>query len=620
MSAPLDQDMYAVAEAHQPSVFDSGVVEKAAVAKEHDIASSLPDEDGREPTEDEMNTLRRVSGKIPWTAMTVTFVEFCERFSYYGTTAVFVNFIQQPRPFSSRTGAIVESSLCYDAPGWSKDACLQAGGLGQDQQVATGLTTFNQFWAYIMPLVGGYAADTYLGRYLTIQYSIAFAILGHIILICSSIPTVMDNPKGALGCFVAGLIMMGVGTGGFKANISPLLAEQIPQTRPIVKTLKSGERVIVDPQVTYSRIYLYFYMMINAGSLSGGIGMVYAEKYIGFWLSYALPTFMFFLAPIVLIVYKKKYVLAPPTESVLSKSFKALKLASKGCWSVNPAQTYRNFQRDDFWDRIKPSHLGSSAPAFLEGVDDVWIDQVARGFNACKVFFWMPLYWLAYNQMVNNLTSQSATLQLNGVPNDLINNLNPLTLVLFIPIIDKFVYPAIRKTGFQFTPIKRIAWGFFVASAAMVSSAVLQYYIYKLSPCPRTEVNSSAACKAPINVWVQAVPYCLVAFSEIFASVTSLEYAFTKAPGNMRGLVMGVNLVQNAFSAALGQALVPLAEDPLLIWNYTIVAVLAFVGGIGFWLTWRDLDAREDELNMIEESTYKGRTPITESERDHEHS
>lgn len=32
----------------------------------------------------------------------------------------------------------------------------------------------------------------------------------------------------------------------------------------------------------------------------------------------------------------------------------------------------------------------------------------------------------------------------------------------------------------------------------------------------------------------------------------------------MRGLVMGVNLLMTAFSAALGQALTPLSDDPLL--------------------------------------------------------
>ena len=41
------------------------------------------------PTEEEMQTLRRISGKIPWTAWTIAFVELCERFSWYGTTGKF---------------------------------------------------------------------------------------------------------------------------------------------------------------------------------------------------------------------------------------------------------------------------------------------------------------------------------------------------------------------------------------------------------------------------------------------------------------------------------------------------------------------------------------------------
>jgi POT family proton-dependent oligopeptide transporter len=42
------------------------------------------DLEGEEPTMEELQTLRRVSGKIPWTAFTIAFVELCERFGYYG--------------------------------------------------------------------------------------------------------------------------------------------------------------------------------------------------------------------------------------------------------------------------------------------------------------------------------------------------------------------------------------------------------------------------------------------------------------------------------------------------------------------------------------------------------
>lgn len=42
------------------------------------------DLEGEEPTAEELKTLPRVSGKIPWTAFTIAFVELCERFGYYG--------------------------------------------------------------------------------------------------------------------------------------------------------------------------------------------------------------------------------------------------------------------------------------------------------------------------------------------------------------------------------------------------------------------------------------------------------------------------------------------------------------------------------------------------------
>jgi proton-dependent oligopeptide transporter, POT family len=48
-----------------------------------DAASDITDV---EPSEEDLRSLRRVSGKIPWIAYTIAFVELCERFSYYGTT------------------------------------------------------------------------------------------------------------------------------------------------------------------------------------------------------------------------------------------------------------------------------------------------------------------------------------------------------------------------------------------------------------------------------------------------------------------------------------------------------------------------------------------------------
>lgn len=162
--------------------------------------------------------------------------------------------------------------------------------------------------------------------------------------------------------------------------------------------------------------------------------------------------------------------------------------------------------------------------------------------------------------------------------------------------MDTVVYPFLRKRGIRFTPFKKICAGFIVASFSMVWASVLQYYVYKTSGYYD---NPSDDYRSPINVWAVTGVYILIATSEIFASVTTLEYAFTKAPKNMRSLVMAVQLFTTAFSAAIAQAFTPLTLDPLVVWNYGIVAIISFITGILFWFAYRKMDKEEDQLNML---------------------
>lgn len=83
-------------------------------------------------------------------------------------------------------------------------------------------------------------------------------MLGLVILTCTSIPSSIAN-GGAFPGYVVAIIIIGLGTGGIKSNVAPLVAEQYQTRSPYVKTLKSGERVIVSPQATYQKIFLYFY-------------------------------------------------------------------------------------------------------------------------------------------------------------------------------------------------------------------------------------------------------------------------------------------------------------------------------------------------------------------------
>ena len=56
--------------------------------------------EGDEPTEEELATLRKVADHLPWSAFIVALVELCERFTYYGLSGPFQNYIQY-RPYDT---------------------------------------------------------------------------------------------------------------------------------------------------------------------------------------------------------------------------------------------------------------------------------------------------------------------------------------------------------------------------------------------------------------------------------------------------------------------------------------------------------------------------------------
>ncbi|CAI6332293.1 unnamed protein product [Periconia digitata] len=546
------------------------------------------------PTQEELQTLRRVYGKIDSLIYIIGFIEMCERFAYYGTTAAFVNFLQQDLP---------EKGPFPKAGAAGTDG--QAGALGKGQRTMSALLLFNAFWAYVMPLIGGWIADEHWGRFKTINVATALAIVGHILIIVAAIPAVIAKSNGALGTFVVGLLLLGTGVGFFKCNISPFIAEQYEAThpKPFIRVEPNGERVIVDPGLTITRVYMRYYQLINVGSMAGSISMVYAEKYIGFWLSFTLPTILFLTCPIILVVCRKRYVRRAPAGSALSKAVKLYGLAMKGQWSINPVATWRNLRSPERWESIKPSKI-QNRPTWMT-FDDAWVEEVHRGIKACYVFLWYPVFWLPYGQLNGNLVSQAATLKLNGVPNDVVNNLNPLTLIIFIPIFDHFLYPALARVGFRMSPIRKITAAFVCSTTAMAITAIIQHSIYTQSPCGKYASDEACQETPPnISVWVQTPVYMLIAFSDIFASITGLEYAFNKAPKNMRSVVTGVFWFTNAFSSALGQAFVPLAGDPLLVWLYTVIAIISFVGGVAFWWSFRELNHEDDDLDALPEGEY----------------
>ena len=219
----------------------------------------------------------------------------------------------------------------------------------------------------VTPILGAIIADQYLGRYKTIVIFCGVYWVGLLILWTTALPASLNAGAG-IGGYATAIVVIGFGTGGIKSNIAPLIADQYQRHKMAIKIQRSGERTIIDPAITFQRIYMMFYACINIGCLSL-LATPFMEQYKGFWTAFLMCFCMFCVAIAVLIYCKGKYINRPPQGAVITDSFKAigLMIASR---NTNAA---------------KPSWRAQNGKTKVVPWNDHFVDELKRALMACKV-------------------------------------------------------------------------------------------------------------------------------------------------------------------------------------------------------------------------------------------
>ncbi|KAK5991705.1 MFS-type transporter ucsM [Cladobotryum mycophilum] len=545
--------------------------------KLHDVKLDRSEtEDGGEPTEEEKTALRKVAGSIPIVSWVLCIAELAERASYYGVSQVFNDFMQFPLPANGPgSGAVPKSN-----PNG------HAGALNQGLQFASAFGLLFTFLAYVFPILGAYIADTHLGRFKTILLGVTIGGVAHVIMIGGAAPAVLRAGNG-LAPFVISFFLLAIGAGIFKPNVAPTVLDQYTNQRQVIKTLKSGERVIIDPERTIQRVMLIFYAMINVGAFFA-IATTYTEKYVGFWLSFLLPGIVYIFLPFLLLAVYKKLVLKKPNGSELANFVKII-------WTALTRNRFRVWAKD-FWDVALPSKLAE------RGIQAAWTDRavldVKRTFGACMLFLYFPIYTINDGGVGAVQSNQGAAMTNNGTPTDLLGNFNPLVIIVVSPILSYGLFPLLARYGIKFGPIRRMTFGFTLAAISGVIGALVQWRIYKTSPCG----YHASTCDdvSPLNIWWQIPNVALGAISELFCTVTAYELAYARSPPHLKAVVMSLFLFNTALSSALGEILIPAIRDPHLIWAWAGPAIALFVQTAIFWVRHHKLD---DEIYMLEQDT-----------------
>lgn len=169
--------------------------------------------------------------------------------------------------------------------------------------------------------------------------------------------------------------------------------------------------------------------------------------------------------------------------------------------------------------------------------------QVVRILPILAMF---PIFWCLYDQQASVWTLQAARMDLMGVLEpEQMTLINPLEIMIFIPLFDQVVYPAMVRRNISIDPLRRIAWGMALAALAFILSSWVEDAIqYRLDrDMPR------------VNVLWQLPQLTILSIGEIFLSVTSLEFAYSVSPDRLKTFVTSLYLLTTAVGNLIGGVL-----------------------------------------------------------------
>lgn len=224
-------------------------------------------------------------------------------------------------------------------------------------------------------MIGGWVADTFLGRYNTIYGSSLLYVVGTITLAAATFDygASYGLSTGSKEAFLGiSLLLISVGTGGIKANVSPLGADQIENEGPVI----------------VQRFFNWFYWFIQLGSFLAYTAVVTVQQEASFFYGYVITALSMFLAIMLFISGRKYYIIHPHKGSYLTDT---LKIIWEGLKKIRCRAGEGELPVFHWLDRAKQSLGGTYQGQQVEDVKSV--------LRIVPIFLTFILYWTIYGQV-----------------------------------------------------------------------------------------------------------------------------------------------------------------------------------------------------------------------------
>ncbi|KAK3921418.1 Peptide transporter family 1 [Frankliniella fusca] len=366
--------------------------------------------------------------KYPKSVFFIIGNEFCERFSYYGMRTILSLFMIK--------------------------------ALKLDEENATIIYHMFVMFCYFFPVFGAILADSFLGKFKTIAYlSVVYAIGNFVVATASA--TDLGLPSREMTYI--GLLLIAVGTGGIKPCVSAF----------------GGDQFVVPQQARQlASFFSVFYFSINAGSLISTWltpelrTIACMGQATCFPLAFGVPAILMLVSLVIFIIGKPGYKIFKPQGNVLVDVSKC----------IGNAVT----------NRIKSADVKSH---WLDHADERFSERLRSDIRAMLrvllLFVPLPIFWALYDQQGSRWTFQANNM--NGrigswtVKPDQMQVVNPLLILLLLPLFEGVVYPALNRARLLTRPLQKMATGGVLAAVAFIISAVLEIQLQAHYPVALSE-------------------------------------------------------------------------------------------------------------------------------------
>ena len=319
--------------------------------------------------------------------------EFAERCSYYGMRAIL--------------------------------ALYMTDRLGVDKADAGTFMSLFIAMCYFFPLLGGYIADNYLGKYWTIVlFAVPYVIAQFIVGI--------ENRYIVFGA----LVLLAMGSGVIKPNISTLMGITYDQQRPGQEQLRTSA-------------FSWFYMAINIGAALSQFSMPWIRNEYGYQVAFLFPAGLMAMALFIFAMGKRYY-----GKEVIERKV----IGTVG-------------------DQIPDASTVTGIPVKYKVVtaEEKAADRALKRLILSRIgalFLTVMFFWAIFDQSASTWIFFADTYmntQIFGLnaPADAIQAFNAVFIIIFVPI-SVWLFKTLARKGYEVSATQKMTVGFMLTGLSMI--------------------------------------------------------------------------------------------------------------------------------------------------------